>query len=52
MTRFTVGDRIVEVETGLQGIITSMGDGLNTITWKCDSGDRHDSYAQELDKAI
>ena len=52
MTRFTVGDRIVEVETGLQGIITSMGDGMNTITWKCESGDRHDSYAQELDKTI
>ena len=50
MTRFTVGDRIVEVETGVEGTISSMGDGLNTITWKCDAGMRHDSFAQELDK--
>jgi len=50
MTRFTVGDRITEIESGLEGIITSMGDGMNTITWKSDSGDRHDSYPQELDK--
>jgi hypothetical protein len=50
MTRFTVGDKIVEVASGLEGTITSMGDGANTITWKCGSGDRHDSYPQDLDK--
>jgi hypothetical protein len=52
MTRFTVGDRVVEVETGVEGIITSMGDGMNTITWKNDAGERVDSYAQELDKIV
>ena len=52
MTRFTVGDRIVEVESGLEGVITSMGDGMNTITWKCDAGMRHDSYPQELEKTL
>jgi hypothetical protein len=52
MTRFTVGDKVVEVESGLTGTITSMGDGLNTITWKCGSGDRHDSYPQELNKMV
>ena len=50
-TRFTVGDKVTEVATGMTGVITSMGDGMNTITWKCDeSGERHDSYAQDLDK--
>lgn len=49
MTRFTVGDRVVEVASGLEGTITSMGDGMNTITWKCDAGNRKDSYAQELE---
>jgi len=50
MTRFTVGDRVVEVETGMQGVITSMGDGMNTITWTNVLGQRCDSYPQALDK--
>jgi len=49
MTRFNIGDKIVEVETGVSGTITSMGDGLDTITWKCESGQRHDSYPKQLE---
>jgi hypothetical protein len=49
MTRFTPGDRVIEVETGIEGEISSLGDGMNTITWYCDTGMRHDSKAQQLE---
>ena len=52
MTRFTEGDKIVELSTGVEGKISSMGDGMNTITWYCDGGMSHDSYAQDLDKIV
>jgi hypothetical protein len=50
MTRFVVGDKIVEIESGISGNITSMGDGMGTVTWVCDGGIKHDSYPQNLIK--
>jgi len=50
MIRFNIGDTVIEIKTGIKGIITSMGDGMNTITWKTLSGERRDSKPEELQK--
>jgi hypothetical protein len=52
MARFTVGDKIIESRTGFTGVITSMGDGMNQITWKCPLGITHFSYPQDLEKIM
>ena len=52
MTRFSVGDVVENVHTGIIGEISSMGDGMNTLTIYDEAGARYDYKAEDLEKVV
>lgn len=50
MTRFSVGDKVKCIHSGIFGRIASMGDGMNTITVLDEMNIRHDFKAENLER--
>ena len=48
MIGFVPGDRVTEINTNISGNIISLGDGCNTIKWRCDIGKIRDTQPQGL----